>query len=190
MEPRCKSTVRRHHFLSYFVNLSRCCGGVYYSLEHCFRSLRFVGICVCIALLKWHHISVKVKSGLWLRHWNTWILFFFRRSAVVLGIIILFGTGFSCWTDGLRSDSRILWYIEVNSMSARCPGPVTAKQAQILTSPPLCLTVGMGCFFKHGAVYYRPTSPLWSRLFKGRCKVLWFVQLFKPELCCHVIFRE
>lgn len=103
MEPRCKSTVRRHHFLSYFVNLSRCCGGVYYCLEHCFGSLRFAGICVCIALLKWHHISVKVKSGLWLRHWNTWILFFFRRSAVVLGIIILFGTGFSCWTDGLKN---------------------------------------------------------------------------------------
>jgi len=32
----------------------------------------------------------------------------------------------------------------VNSMmTVRCPGPVAAKEAQIITSPPLCLMVGI-----------------------------------------------
>jgi len=31
----------------------------------------------------------------------------------------------------------------VDSMTARCPGPVAAEQAQIISPPPLCLTVGI-----------------------------------------------
>jgi len=48
--------------------------------------------------------------------------------------------------DGLTFDSRILWYTEefmVKSVTAGFPGPVAAKQAQIITS---YLTVGMRCF--------------------------------------------
>ncbi len=39
---------------------------------------------------------------------------------------------FSCQTDVLTFDSRILWYTEefmVDSMTLRCPGPVATKQA-------------------------------------------------------------
>uniref|UniRef100_A0A3Q4HRL2 Phospholipase A2 receptor 1 n=1 Tax=Neolamprologus brichardi TaxID=32507 RepID=A0A3Q4HRL2_NEOBR len=40
--------------------------------------------------------------------------------------------------------SRTLWFTEefmVDSMTARCPGPVTANRGQIITPPPHCLTV-------------------------------------------------
>jgi len=41
-----------------------------------------------------------------------------------------FRPSFSCLTDGLTFDSRILWdEFMVNSMTARCPGPVAANQA-------------------------------------------------------------
>lgn len=33
----------------------------------------------------------------------------------------------------------------VNSMTPRCPGPMAAKQAQIMIPPPPCFTVGMMC---------------------------------------------
>jgi len=56
--------------------------------------------------------------------------------------------------------------------------PVAAKQAQIISPPPPCLTVGMRClcwyavfvfFPKHAAVHCDQTSPLWSHLSKGHC---------------------
>ena len=66
------------------------------------------------------------------------------RFAAVFGIIVLlmsqYQPSFSCRTDGLTFDSRILWYPEefmVDSMTARCPGPVAVKQVQIFTPPPL-----------------------------------------------------
>lgn len=47
-------------------------------------------------------------------------------------------------------------------MTARCLGPVAAKQDQMIISPPPCLTVEMRClvFTKPGAVHYDQTSPL------------------------------
>ena len=71
-----------------------------------------------------------------------------------------------------------LWYTEefmVDSITARCPGPVAAEQAQITSTPPLLLTVGVCAdmlrlvFSKRAAVHYDQTSPLWSRLSKGHC---------------------
>jgi len=53
-------------------------------------------------------------------------------------------------------------------------GPVAAEQAQIISPPPPCLTVGvcadMLClvFSKRAAVHYDQTS-LWSHLSKGHC---------------------
>ena len=84
------------------------------------------------------------------------------RSAAVFGIIVLlmsqFQPSFSCGTDGLTSDSRILWYPEefmVDSMTARCPG---------VGADMLCLVSS-----KRAAVHYDQTSPLWSGLSKGHC---------------------
>jgi len=57
---------------------------------------------------------------------------------------------FSCWRDGLTFDSRIFWYTEefiVDTMTARCPGPVGVDQYQIISPPPLCLTVCMRCLW-------------------------------------------
>ena len=67
------------------------------------------------------------------------------RFAAVFGIVDLlmtqFQPSFSCRTDGLTFDSRILWCTEefmVDSITARCPGPLAV-------------------------------SPLWFHLSKGHC---------------------
>ena len=60
-------------------------------------------------------------------------------------IILLLQPSFSCQTDGLTFDSRILGYTEELMVTARCQGPVAVKQAQIISPPPPCLTVGMRC---------------------------------------------
>ena len=117
--------------------------------EHFFTTLfQFIEICGHLSM----HSSRKVlsqhfnwvKSGLWLGHHETSILFFFSHSVVdllvCLGSLSCCTTQFwpsrSCWTDGITFNSRILWYAEefvVNSMTAKCPGLVAAKQAQIIT---------------------------------------------------------
>ena len=91
-----------------------------------------------------------------------------------------FQPGFNWETGGLTFDTRILWYIEeiiVNLVTAGCPGPVAAKQAQIISPPPPCLTVGMRClcqyaafgFLHQPAVRYDQTFTLWSCLYKVHC---------------------
>lgn len=60
----------------------------------------------------------------------------------------LIGPSFSCVTDALIIYSRILYYTKkfmVDPMTARCPGYVPAKQAQIITITSSCLTVSMTC---------------------------------------------
>lgn len=46
----------------------------------------------------------------------------------------------------------------VDSITASCPSPVAAKQAQIITPTPLC--------YKHGAMHYGQTYPLWAHLWR------------------------
>lgn len=49
----------------------------------------------------------------------------------------------------LTSDSGILCYTKdfiVHLMTTKCPGPVTEKQALLITPPPPCLTISMRCF--------------------------------------------
>ena len=132
---------------------------------HQFHSLLWRNVCppfftmllhffkVCTSLLRSSHtVPIRLRSGLWLEHCNQLILFFFRHSVVDLLLclgslsccITQFQPRFSCSIDGLTCDSWIIWYTEV-SMTARCPGPVAAKQTQIISPPPLCLTVGMRC---------------------------------------------
>ena len=119
------------------------------SVQCCFSSLRLAGIRLCTALLRSHHsISIRLRSGLWLDHFNTLILFFFRHSGVDL--LIFLGSLSCCMTqplavrhDGLKFDSRILRFTDMfikYSMSARCPSSVEAKQAQIFSPPPPCIT--------------------------------------------------
>jgi len=45
-----------------------------------------------------------------------------------------FQPSFSCGTDGLTFDSRILWYPEEFMVDST--GPVAAEQAQIISPPP------------------------------------------------------
>jgi len=84
-------------------------------------------------------------------------------------------------------------------MTARCPGPVTANQAQIISPPPPCLTVSMRCSCWYAVVGFLQTccGALWpnistlglfvqKKLFQ-KCFVQ--MQLYKPKLCCHVLFR-
>lgn len=57
-----------------------------------------------------------------------------------------FWTNFTCQTDKVTSDFRILLYTEesmVNSMTARYPSPVDSKQEQITTPQLAYSTVGM-----------------------------------------------
>lgn len=70
------------------------CRGILACSFSCFRSLRFTGIHyaykivhmqISTALLRYHHsISVGLRCGLRLSHYNTLILFFFSKSAVDL----------------------------------------------------------------------------------------------------------
>ena len=101
-----------------------------------------------------HFIQVEVWTLTGpLQHLDSFLFHTFCcRSAAVFGIIVLlmsqFQPSFSCQTDGLTSDSRKLWYTEeftVDSMTARCPGPVTAEQAQIISPPPPCSILWVVC---------------------------------------------
>ena len=60
----------------------------------------------------------------------------------------------------------------VKLMTAKFPSPLAAKQTQIITPAPLCLTAGMRSLHLYavfGVVQYGQTSPLWSHVYKGLC---------------------
>ncbi|MEQ2233640.1 hypothetical protein ILYODFUR_023840 [Ilyodon furcidens] len=50
-----------------------------------------------------------------------------------------FGPSFSWRTDGFTLTLQYFEEIMVYSMTSRCPGPVAAEQAHIITPPPPCL---------------------------------------------------
>ena len=82
-------------------------------------------------------LAVITLSGHFLyvsHHYEGILVHLLQRFAAVFGIIVLlmtqFQPSFSCQTDGLTFDSKILWYTEeftVDSMTARCLGPVAAE---------------------------------------------------------------
>jgi len=80
-------------------------------------------------------------------------------------------------------------------MTARCPGTVAAKQAQIITPPPLCLTPGMrNDVFGFWPPWCCVLWPIISTLVLSVQKhivpeVLWFVHIqnFKPTVSCAVM---
>jgi len=135
------------------------------------------------------HSSAKIQR---LGQCNTLLLFFFWcRFSAVLGIIVqviaveqmappdYLGLHRSSWSTG--------------------PGPVAAKQAQIITPPPQRLTV---CLCWYAVFGFCPNVALCIMAkhlyFCLVClkniipEVLWFVQmqLCKPQPCCHVLFRD
>ena len=69
--------------------------------------------------------------------------------------------------------SDIKWKKQKHQTKKKIYGPLAEKQAQIITSPPPCLTAGM----KH----YSQTSPFWPHLSKWKL-------LCKFKLCCHELF--
>lgn len=91
------------------------------ALHTSFSSFRVVINCLCTALLRSHHIiSVKLRSGFWLGHFN--MLAEKEKnhpaghSSEHLGKLSCWMTQFqprfSCRTDGLTFDSGIFWYAE------------------------------------------------------------------------------
>lgn len=63
-----------------------------------------------------------------------------------------------CWSSFSCQifDSRILRSWSLNTMSATCPGPVAGKQAQIMTPPSPCLSVGLRYLYWYAAFgFYR-----------------------------------
>ncbi len=102
--------------------------------------LQFIEVC---GHFLYTALATAFESGwVWtLLYCNTLILLFFSRSVVdLLGCLgslsccmTQFWPNFSCRTDCVTFDSSILWYTEefmVNSVTVRCPDPVTTKQAQ------------------------------------------------------------
>lgn len=94
--------------------------------------------------------------------------FFFTNFAVdllpCLGSLSVcipqFCPSLSFWTDGLTFDSRILLHTKEfigRPSGPRCPGAVAAKQAQIITPPPPCLTIGMRCLCRSAAFSFHQT---------------------------------
>lgn len=116
--------VTLHHFIIYLTKT------LYQTLSASLRR-NFVPLCLqryfssdiyfCTDLLRSHHnISIRLKTGLWwiTRHW------FFSLSATRSSkpgtvsccawdhCMPQFGLSFSCWTNVLTSDSRLLCYTE------------------------------------------------------------------------------
>jgi len=87
----------------------------------------------------------------------------------------------------------------VASMTARCPGPVVAKQAWIISPPPLYLIVGMRCLCWYAEFGFLQTcfwpniSTIVSSVQRTLFQKSWGLfrcSFCKPKLCCHVLFRE
>jgi len=152
----------------------------HYSLQRCFSSVTFAGIRLCTTILRSRHgISVRLRSGLGLNHCNIMILFFFSHSAVNLLLWMgslscgttQFWSSFICRTDVLIVDSRILQRRSWLTQRLQGSRPMATKQAQIITLPPPCQTVGLCCYAEFGfcIVHYGQTSSLWSCLSKAHC---------------------
>ena len=171
MEPPLGAITWSNNFLYNFISLPHHCGEilVHTSWQQCFSSLTLVGICLHTALLKSHQtISIGLRSGLWLGHCNTLILFFFSHSVVDLLVhlgslsccVTHFQPSFNCQSHGLAFYSRILWCLEefiVDVIIVRHPGSVAAKQAQMINPPPPCLTVGKRRLFIYAVFGFQQT---------------------------------
>ncbi len=106
---------------------------------------------------------------------------------------------YSCWTDVLTFDSRILWYTEefmVDSMTVRCPGPVaTSPISSSLHQHVWILLWGADVLFRFSPnVAQCIMAP---HLHFGRVCSKYIVlevslfdqmQLCKHKSCCHVFF--
>lgn len=129
-------------FLFDFITLSYGCRGIlaHSSSLQCFSSCRFACFCFCTTLFT-SYCSILISWSLD-SDWTITTLCLFQPLccwlAAVFEIIVLlhhaqFGPSFHRQTDVLIFDSEILCS-KRDSMAARRPGPVAAKQAQ--TPPP------------------------------------------------------
>ena len=104
-----------------------------------------------------------------------------------------FWSSFSCWTDGLTFDFRLLWYTEevlVDLITAKWLVPKATKWDQIITPTPPCLAVEMGCLCWYLVfAFFFPSVSLWIILlhlhFVLVCpkdivpETLWFILIAK-----------
>lgn len=173
----------------------------YSFLQCCFRSSKFVSICLCTALL-WSHHSISVWSLLW--GFFSFFKIFCCSFAHVLGMIVLLQTIsiqlLTMWTDSLEFYSWLLWYTEelmLNSVISRCP--VAAQQAWNRHPSTFVLTVGTRCLCWYAVLGFCQMChcALWPNIstfvsyvqrtfFQKTC----FAQKYLCKLCCHVPFRR
>lgn len=110
---------------------------VHSTLQHCFSSLKFVDIHLCMHLcLRSHHNISIMRSG--------------PICCRVVGVFrIIDHTAWPSWPHDMLT-SRVLLYRKefmVKSFTAKCPTTVAARQSQIISPPLLCLTAGMRFFY-------------------------------------------
>ena len=120
-------------------------------------------------------------------HCNTFILLFFSHA--VVNVLVCLGSLSCCmtqfcpssssWIEGFTFNTLVYVEFTINSLTARFPGHVAAKQTQIITPPPLCLKVCVRCWCwcnVFGSVWNKFTNMgPWERLKtsdKGLCSLL------------------
>lgn len=95
------------------------------------------------------------------------------------------------WSSSLRRyfsslRSRICW----SSCSVRCPGPVTAAQAHLITPPPLFWNVCANTWYlvlpKDSSVSHGQRPPLWFHLSEKHCSSGFFFVFLRRRGC---VFR-
>lgn len=90
--------------------------------------------------------------------------FLIHWCGLLLHHMVRFWQSFSCWLEYLDE-------FMVDEMTASCLGSMAVSQAQIITPPPLYLTVGMKCFVfaRCSDLQYGQTSSLQSCVSTGHC---------------------
>lgn len=118
------------------------------------KLLQFAGGHLHKTLLCSRYNILRLRSGL-LMSWRNLILFvyvfllvgFIARVRVRVQGRVGIRIRTHQWLSSLsfyitHIGPQILWYTEVDSIPVWYPGPVTAKQSQVITSPSTCLTFG------------------------------------------------
>lgn len=164
--------------------------------QHCFCSLRFLGMCLTTSLLRFpHSTSNWLSSELWLSHYNTLILFqsfccscaSFSYCVIQLALTVRQIT-FDCWMILYTEDHM------ADSLTESFPGPVASKQTQIVIFQPpnWQLVWSVQIIFSLNATVWAKITTLVSFCPKDIVlELLWFIQIqSKPKLCSYVLFRK
>ena len=161
-------------------------------VEKCWYTL------LCTALLRYHQNFNQMG------HCNTLIIFFLWHSVVDLLLCLgsfhlifflffmtQFQSSFSSQTDGLTFDSRIHWYTKEFMVYSRHPDSIPAKQGQIISPPPPCVTVSMRSLGWYAVYVLWPNIlPFASYVYSSRSLVVCLDAIFQfsPGNCTKQAF--